>query len=72
MNGIIIYKSKYGATKKYAEWLSEATGFTNVVLPAFEGGKDISDYYKIVGKDQFLDTLLPLFELDEEWDDLPF
>ena len=30
MNGIIIYKSKYGATKKYAEWLSEATGFTCV------------------------------------------
>ena len=27
MSGIIIYKSKYGATKKYAEWLSEATGF---------------------------------------------
>lgn len=22
-NGIVIYKSKYGATKKYAEWLSE-------------------------------------------------
>ena len=27
MKGIIIYKSKYGATKKYAEWISEATGF---------------------------------------------
>ncbi|MCR4670451.1 MAG: flavodoxin domain-containing protein [Saccharofermentans sp.] len=27
MEGIIIYKTKYGATKKYAEWLSEATGF---------------------------------------------
>ncbi|MDD4730247.1 MAG: flavodoxin domain-containing protein [Dysgonamonadaceae bacterium] len=27
MNGIILYKSKYGATKKYAEWLSEETGF---------------------------------------------
>ncbi len=27
MNGIILYQSKYGATKKYAEWLSEATGF---------------------------------------------
>ena len=26
MTGIIIYKSKYGAVKKYAEWLSEATG----------------------------------------------
>ena len=27
MKGIIIYKSKYGAAKKYAEWISEATGF---------------------------------------------
>ena len=28
MNGIILYKSKYGATKKYAGWLAEETGFT--------------------------------------------
>ena len=27
MNGIILYQSKYGATKKYAKWLSEETGF---------------------------------------------
>lgn len=27
MKGIILYKSKYGATRKYAEWLSESTGF---------------------------------------------
>ena len=27
MSGIILYQSKYGATKKYAEWLSEETGF---------------------------------------------
>lgn len=27
MNGIILYQSKYGATKKYADWLSEETGF---------------------------------------------
>lgn len=26
-NGIILYKSKYGATKKYALWLKEMTGF---------------------------------------------
>lgn len=26
-NGIILYRSKYGATKKYADWLCEATGF---------------------------------------------
>lgn len=25
--GIIIYKSKYGATKKYANWLAEMTGY---------------------------------------------
>lgn len=27
MNGIILYQSKYGATKKYAAWLAEETGF---------------------------------------------
>ena len=27
MNGVILYQSKYGATKKYADWLSEETGF---------------------------------------------
>ena len=27
MKGIILYTSKYGATKRYAEWLKEATGF---------------------------------------------
>lgn len=27
MKGIILYKSKYGATLKYAEWLSAETGF---------------------------------------------
>ena len=28
--GIILYQSKYGATKKYVDWLMEATGF-NVI-----------------------------------------
>lgn len=32
MKGIIIYKSKYGATKKYAKWLSESTGFPCVTV----------------------------------------
>ena len=30
MNGIILYKSKYGATKKYADWLSASTRFSCV------------------------------------------
>ena len=41
--------------------LAEATGFTNVVLPQFEGGKDISDLYKVKGKDDFIKIILPLF-----------
>lgn len=27
MKGIILYTSKYGATKRYADWLAEETGF---------------------------------------------
>lgn len=27
MNGVILYQSKYGATKRYADWLLEETGF---------------------------------------------
>lgn len=30
MNGVILYQSKYGATRKYASWLSEETGFPTV------------------------------------------
>ncbi len=27
MSGIILYQSKYGATKRYADWISQETGF---------------------------------------------
>jgi len=27
MSGIVLYQSKYGATKRYADWISEETGF---------------------------------------------
>ena len=30
MKGVILYTSKYGATKRYAEWLAEETGFDRV------------------------------------------
>ena len=32
MSGIIIYKSKYGSSKKYAEWLSEKTGYKYIEI----------------------------------------
>jgi hypothetical protein len=45
-----------------AEQLSKETGFINVVLPQFEGGKDISDYYKVLNnKELFKETIIALF-----------
>lgn len=45
--------------------LSEKTGFKNVVLPFFKGGKDISDAYKLFGKEWLLKNVKCLFENDE-------
>ena len=49
--------------------LSAETGFINIEIPQFEGGKDISDYYKIKGKEDFVKTFTSLINGD---DDLPF
>lgn len=47
---------------KNAEKLSKETGFTNVVLPTFPGGKDISDFYKYLSnKELFTEQMLNLF-----------
>ena len=47
MNGVILYQSKYGAAKRYADWLSEETGF-----PCMETRKadinEISTYDTII------------------------
>ena len=42
--------------------LSNDTGFTNLVLPQFEGGKDISDLMKAQGAKKFNEIILPLFQ----------
>ena len=47
MKGIIIYKSKYGSTKKYAEWLKDATGYDCVATKDADTGK-LSSYDTIV------------------------
>nr|WP_296263813.1 flavodoxin domain-containing protein [uncultured Merdimonas sp.] len=43
-SGIIIYQSKYGATKKYVDWLQEKTGFeaveTKKARPDMISGKE--------------------------------
>ena len=59
---------------KDAEKLALKTGFTNVVLPYFDGGKDISDAYKSLGKAKWVNLIAPLFKdtKEEYFDDLPF
>lgn len=48
-----------------AEKLSEATGFTNIVLPKINEAKDISDVYKTMeNKEQFKELMLNLFKLN--------
>jgi DNA primase len=37
--------------------LAKQTGFTNLILPSFEGGKDVSDAYKVLGKKKFLELI---------------
>ena len=51
---------------KDAQILSQETGFVNIVLPNFIGGKDISDAYKILGKEKWLSLLKPLFTLQDQ------
>lgn len=42
--------------------LAGSTGFINVVLPKFEGGKDVSDYYKVTNnKETFKHNIVKLF-----------
>lgn len=45
-----------------AEKFSKRTGFTNIILPQFEGGKDISDYFKkLSDKVKFRQDMKALF-----------
>lgn len=59
-----IYKNVYilfdndEAGLTYSQELSDMTGFTNIVIPQFDGGKDISDYYKIYKNINFLKDIL--------------
>jgi hypothetical protein len=62
-NRIYICLDNDEAGLKDAIQLASKTGFINVVLPQFKGGKDVSDLYKVLGnKEQFKQTILSLFK----------
>lgn len=52
--------------------LAKSTGFINVVLPKFNEGKDVSDLYKSVGREKFLETINGLFKTKTEEEENPF
>lgn len=45
--GIILYQSKYGATEKYARWLSESTGFDLLETKKADIGK-VAEYDTVI------------------------
>lgn len=47
MKGIIIYKSNYGSTRQYAQWLSEETGFTALPVKSVKK-KDIAESDRVI------------------------
>jgi len=47
MSGIILYQSKYGATKRYADWLAEETGFPCVETRKAKIG-EVKEYDTII------------------------
>ena len=47
MKGIVVFKSKYGSTKKYAEWISESTGF-DCVESGKINAKQLVDYDTVI------------------------
>ena len=47
MKGIVVYKSKYGSTKTYATWISEALGY-DLCDAKNIGVKDLLEYDSIV------------------------
>ena len=56
------------AGKIDASKLCQQTGFVNLVLPQFDGGKDVSDYYKCRGKESFIAMIKELLSFKKETD----
>lgn len=64
-NIYILYDSDKAGVEDSAR-LARQTGFTNILLPEFQGGKDLSDYYKVYGKTKFKELIKNLFENDQK------
>lgn len=70
MNGIILYTSKYGATKRYAGWLAEETGFACVEVKQARI-EDVKGYDTVVlGGGVYASSVAGLSFLKKNWSEL--
>lgn len=67
MKAIIIYKSKYGATKQYADWLSEETGFPVIASDKFDERRLREFDTIIIGTSVYIGKLLIGNWLKNNW-----
>ena len=68
--GIVLYQSKYGATKKYAEWLAGKTGFDCVELKKAEAWQ-VAEYETVVlGGGIYASGIAGLSFLRKNWERL--
>lgn len=70
MSGVILYKSKYGAVKKYANWLSDETGFECVETDRADIGKIKSFDTIILGGGVYASGIAGLSFLKKNIDEL--
>ena len=68
MKGIIIYKSKYGAAKQYAEWFGEGLGFEVVSLNDMKGKKVNEFDCFIVGSSIYMGRLKAAKWVKNNWE----
>ena len=70
MSGIILYKSKYGSTKRYADWLAEETGFATMDV-GNASIKDVSQYDTVLfGGGVYASGIAGLSFLKKHWGSL--
>ena len=70
MSGIILYKSKYGSTKRYAEWLAEETGFAPIDVDK-ASIEDVCQYDTVLfGGGVYASGVAGLSFLEKHWQSL--
>ena len=58
MKGVVIYKSKYGATSQYAQWISKASNLPFFEIDKLDDGQLDNNGYIIIGSSVYVGKLL--------------